>query len=279
MSSKLTSTYSLETRPISLYHCGRERCKPSHSFGPAIRPHYLFHYILKGKGTYYVDHTAYHLKKGNGFLIKPGVTTLYAADEEDPWEYCWVGFDGTQAKTVLQTCGFANNNLIFTDKSNGAFSSYMVALIQDFAEGNGNEYSYMGQLYLCFSAMYSNEHSDVQIHETYILKALDYIHHNYTYEIRISDLANYVSIDRTYLYKLFMTYQGVSPQQYLIQYRLTIAGELLMNSDLNVTEIAYSCGFKDAPSFNKHFKKYFKMPPLQYRLAKHFSNIDTTTTN
>jgi len=41
-----------------------------------------------------------------------------------------------------------------------------------------------------------------------------------------------------------------------------------MNSDLNVTEIAYSCGFKDAPSFNKHFKKYFKMPPLQYRLTK-----------
>lgn len=279
MSSKLTSTYSLETRPICLYHCGRERCKPSHSFGPAIRPHYLFHYILKGKGTYYVANTAYHLKEGNGFLIKPGVTTLYAADEEDPWEYCWVGFDGTHAKTVLQTCGFANNNLIFTDKSNGAFSSYMVALIQDFAEGKGNDYSFIGQLYLCFSAMYSNEHSDVQIHETYILKALDYIHHNYTYEIRISDLANYISIDRTYLYKLFMTYQGVSPQQYLIQYRLTIAGELLINSNLNVTEIAYSCGFKDAPSFNKHFKKYFKMPPLQYRLAKHFSNIDTTNTN
>lgn len=268
MSSKLTSTYSLETSPISLYHCGRERCKPSHSFGPAIRPHYLFHYILKGKGTYYVDHTAYSLKEGNGFLIKPGVTTLYVADEKDPWEYCWVGFDGTHAKTVLQTCGFVNNNLIFTDKSNGAFRNYIVALIQDFTEGKGNEYSFIGQLYLCFSAMHSNEHSSVQIHEKYILKALDYIHHNYTYEIRISDLANYVSIDRTYLYKLFMNYQGVSPQQYLIQYRLTIAGELLMNSDLNVTEIAYSCGFKDAPSFNKHFKKYFKMPPLQYRLTK-----------
>ena len=72
------------TNPIILYYCGREQCKPSHTFGPAIRPHYLFHYILQGKGKYYVNGSTYKLKAGEGFLITPGVTTVYSADKISP---------------------------------------------------------------------------------------------------------------------------------------------------------------------------------------------------
>ncbi len=266
MSSLLTFTNNLRTAPLSLYHCGYERCKPAHSFGPAIRPHYLFHYVLGGRGTYYVNGETYHLKEGNGFLITPGVTTLYCADMEEPWEYCWIGFDGIDIKTVLQNCGLTNNDLIFTDQSNGLLRKNLLTLIHDFSKGIGNEYSYIGQLYLCFSYMYTSTNNSMNhIYENHMKKALDYIHHNYTYDIKISDMARYISIDRTYLYKLFMTYKNVSPQQYLIKYRLNIALELLIDSNLNVTEIAYSCGFKDASSFNKHFKKHFNITPLQYR--------------
>ena len=41
---------------INIYHVGSEKCNPGHSFGPAIRQHYLFHYILKGKGYYQSSH-------------------------------------------------------------------------------------------------------------------------------------------------------------------------------------------------------------------------------
>ena len=37
---------------LGLYQFGREYCEPAHSYGPAIRNHYLFHYILSGKGTF-----------------------------------------------------------------------------------------------------------------------------------------------------------------------------------------------------------------------------------
>lgn len=257
------------TIPLSLYHCGHEVCKPSHSFGPAIRPHYLFHYILNGQGTYYVNGERYFLKKGNGFLIRPGESTFYIADEENPWEYCWIGFDGSEVKTILKDCGLANNNLIFTDASNGMLQECLLDLIYGFIDGKGNEYTYRGQLYMCFSFMYSSYGDDTRlIYESHMAKALDYIHHNYSYDIKISDVAKYISIDRTYLYKLFQSYKKVSPKEYLIKYRLHIAGELLIKTELNVTEIAYSCGFKDASSFNKHFKRYFNITPLKYRSNK-----------
>lgn len=252
--------------PFILYHCGREQCNSLHSFGPAVRPHYLFHYILKGRGTFYVNGKTYYLKAGEGFLIIPGITTLYCADLLNPWEYCWIGFDGYEAYAILDKCNLRLNSPIFMDKSNGLFREQILSLIQNFANRQGNELTYLGQLYLCFSYMYQpNDMLDHNQHQSHLTKALDYIHHNYTYDIKISDLANYLSIDRTYLYKLFKETRQLSPQQYLISYRVSIAKELLKDTDLSVTEIAYSCGFKDASSFGKHFRKDAALTPLKYR--------------
>jgi len=272
MKTKVTlENYIPLSNPLTLYHCGHEQCKPSHSFGPAIRPHYLIHYILDGQGTFFVNETSYHLKKGDGFLITPGVTTLYCADKNDPWEYCWIGFDGYQVNSILQSCGLSQADPIFTDISNGALKGDLINLIDNFTEGVGNELTYMGQLYLFFSHIHiKTDNSSKIIGEAYVKKAVDYIHHNYTYDIKIADVAKYLSIDRTYLYKLFMVQKNTSPQQYLITYRLKIAQKLLKETDLNVTEIAYSCGFRDTPSFNKHFKKHFNITPLQYRSGKDY---------
>ncbi len=256
-------------RPLILYHCGHEQCKPSHSFGPAIRPHYLIHYILHGQGNYYVNGVTYPVRGGQGFLINPGITTFYQADENDPWEYCWVGFDGYDVAEIFQNCGLSQVSLIFSDQSSGYLWEDFIRLVHHFTERQGNDLSYIGQLYLCFSRMYLRKDVPSKyLYETHIVKALEYIHNNYTYDIKITDISKYLSIDRTYLYKLFMTFLHVSPQQYLIQYRLDISRKLLYESNLAVTEIAYSCGFRDTPSFNKHFKNHFQITPLKYRSGK-----------
>ena len=67
---------------LGLYQFGREDCEPAHSYGPAIRNHYLFHYILSGKGTFMWQDGKRRenravLKAGQGFLISPGQITTY----------------------------------------------------------------------------------------------------------------------------------------------------------------------------------------------------------
>lgn len=251
---------------LTLYHCGYEQCKPSHFFGPAIRPHYLFHYIISGKGQYTVNGTTYQLSGGEGFLIMPGDSTFYQADEEDPWEYCWIGFDGYEAKRILLNCNFTLNNLIYRNNHPDNLKDSLMALIENFEKGIGNEFTYIGLLYQCFAMMRQPTNSEtLSITDHYMQKALFYIHNHYTYDIKISDVARYIGIDRTYLYKIFMNSSNISPQQYLIQYRISMAEHLLKETNLSVTEIAYSCGFKDAPAFYKHFRKYSRLTPLQYR--------------
>ena len=71
---------------------------PFHSFGPAIRNDYILHVVMEGKGSYHVKNQQFQLKKGDLFLIRPGDSTFYLSDGEDPWMYCWLSFGGHAAK-------------------------------------------------------------------------------------------------------------------------------------------------------------------------------------
>ena len=96
---------------LRIYQYGYEQCVPLHSFGPFIRNHYLFHYVISGRGS--LDATAedgvttrrYELRAGQGFLICPGLINTYFADESDPWKYVWVEFDGLRASECLRYAG------------------------------------------------------------------------------------------------------------------------------------------------------------------------------
>jgi AraC-like DNA-binding protein len=253
------------SNPLTLFYCGHENCKPCYSYGPAIRPHYLVHFILKGKGIYYEGGNTHTLSAGNGFLITPGQTTTYRADLEDPWEYCWIGFDGYEAKTILKNCGLSEESLIFHIKVEEV-RDCLLTLVNSFRNQLGNEYTYLSYLYQCFSFLKQNISNRPQEYtETYLKKAIEYLHQNYSYPIQIGDVAQHIGIDRTYLYKLFMQNKKISPKQYLIIYRLQVACHLLKETELSISEIAYSCGFHDGAALSRHFKNKYRISPMAYR--------------
>ncbi len=260
------SSNGYQSTALSLYFCGWERCKPGHSFGPAVRSHYLMHLILKGRGQYCVNGCTYSLCANQGFLIFPGESTYYVADIEDPWEYCWIGFDGCEAESLLENCNLTKERLVFTDESNGQFSQNILKLLDIFEQSPGDNYALLGQLYTSFSYLAkSNQITANSPDKLYNEKAVNYIYNNFSYNIKITDIAKFIGIDRTYLYKIFMQHNKLSPQEFLINVRLNAAAHLLTNSNLNITEIAYSCGFKDSSAFYKHFKKHFSTTPVKYR--------------
>lgn len=259
---------TIPLRPFILYHCGHEKCAPGHSFGPAIRPHYLLHFVRCGRGSFHVGSQVYTVEKGEGFLIYPGITTYYQADENTPWEYCWIGFDGSDVDTLLTNCSLSQTSHLVRDYSQGQLWDCLLSLIAAFHHPQSNDFACLGLLYQCFSHMSSGKDSSKALpNEHHITRAMEYIHNNYAYDIKITDISRQLSIDRTYLYKLFQKKTGVSPKEYLTRYRINTAQHLLETSSLSMSEIAYSCGFLDASTFDKHFKKLLHITPLQYRHA------------
>lgn len=99
----------------------------------------------------------------------------------------------------------------------------------------------------------------------YIKKAIAFIRDNYSNGINVSDVSEYVGLNRSYLFTLFQEHLGISPQKYLSNFRLERACELLQATNYSIEDISYSCGYRDPLVFSKAFKKLYGVSPLKYR--------------
>ena len=92
---------------LNLYQFGWERTVPNHSYGPHARNHYLFHYVISGRGQLFVNEQEYNITPGHGFLLSPGQVSTYRADGADPWVYVWLEFDGLRAHEGVHLAGLS----------------------------------------------------------------------------------------------------------------------------------------------------------------------------
>ena len=131
-------------RDLYLCFCGIHDCEPSHSFGPAIRPNYLLHFVIKGKGNYYLNDNCYEVKENECFLIRPNELTFYQADKDDPWTYVWVGFDGEMAQKYLEAAGFCDDRLVRQYEHCEELKDYVTQLLSYNSLTQANELKYQG---------------------------------------------------------------------------------------------------------------------------------------
>ena len=94
---------------------------------------------------------------------------------------------------------------------------------------------------------------------------MKYIQGNFRKNVRIQDIAMDIGIDRSYLSGIFKEVMKMSPQEYLLHYRVEQAEILLKETDRKIGDIAELVGYADAMTFSKMFKKYKGISPQQYR--------------
>ena len=84
-------------------------------------------------------------------------------------------------------------------------------------------------------------------------------------DLTIPSMAAEMGMSRATFFTRFKELSGLSPQDYLIHYRIEHARQLLQNSTVSIAEIAYSCGFSDPKYFSRVFKKIEGMSPSTLR--------------
>lgn len=263
---------------LELCYAGISQCAPLHSYGPAVRPNYLIHIILKGRGIFYRGEEKFSLEAGQGFLIEPDQLTFYQADQDDPWEYCWVGFRGRRVPELLGELDIGAAHPTFTCHKTNELKE-LVLKMMDVHGGRLSDRLLRDALVMAFFSVLASElqpHSSrrEQNRSEYVRQAIAYIQGNYDQPLLISDIARHIGIDRTYLYMLFMDELGVTPKEYLKAYRLTRARELLKVTDLTIASIAESCGYSDPVVFSKAFRQEYKMTPSAWRKTRNQQRPD-----
>lgn len=249
--------------------CGLSQTEPLHSFGPALKPHYMIHYILSGRGRFLIGGKEYPLEEGYGFLITPDELVFYQADEQEPWTYVWVGFSGIQAAEYIGNMGLSVKQPVFRSERSDELYQIVKDMMEHNTFGMSNDLRRNGQLGIFLSVIAESaavtERNEVDRANIYVKKAVAFIQSNYCNAIKVTDVADYVCINRSYLYTLFQKSMGMSPQQFLTTFRITKATELLQLTSLPIESIAFSCGYSDPMVFAKAFRQMKKMSPTAYR--------------
>lgn len=265
---------SVEKSQHDLYlcYCGIQQCNPGHRFGPYVRKEFLVHVIVSGKGSYTVNNQTYELKAGDLFMIWPGIDTVYQADNDDPWKYIWFGFNGAKAKSVLRYAGLSENNPVshvddtspYVDAINGILDACQLTFSNEFKR-EAYLYSLAAKLGDDLHKYASDSPEYEYSYQTYVNHALDYIENNYFENIRISQIADYIGINRSYLTTCFKKVMDMSPHEYLIDYRIKQAKILLADTSFSINDIASLVGYNDSLSFSKIFKSQTGLSPKKYR--------------
>ncbi len=262
-----------QTNDLYLVHCGQQQCPPGYTYNHKIPNEYHLHFVLNGKGSLIIDGKHYHVKKENIFLIPKDVSIQYNADMEEPWEYIWVTFDGDKATDYLTYAGLSADNPV-------AVSAIPIAtylpMVKKMLDTNiltlANEIRRVGYLFDLLStlidAQSSTRSKDKRYDyssETYVEHALQYISLNYGH-IKVCDIANYIGINRSYLTSIFKKELQVSPQEYLVNYRLRKAAELITTTNLSIQDISIKAGYDNPFNFSKMFKNTYGVSPKTYRM-------------
>ena len=212
----------------------------------------------------------YEIESGQGFLIFPKQITTYIADTEDPWEYTWLEFDGLIVKEALDLTDLSLDNPIYNAKSKYLSESMLNEMLYIVQHPNETHFHLIGHLFLFLDYLTRSSKSTrivqtSKMSDFYIKEAINFIEQNFQNDISIEEIAEVCGINRSYLGKIFKKSVGKSPQEFLMNYRMVKATELLKLTDLSIADIGKAVSYENQLHFSRAFKTVLGISPRHWR--------------
>ena len=261
---------------LRLYQYGWERCAPLHSFGPYVRNHYLFHYVISGQGRLDATDASgvrrdYRLGPDQGFLICPGQISTYVADKDQPWKYVWLEFDGLRVPEYMESAGLDSSQAIYRPQSAAEGQKMRDIMLYMADHSDASPLHLTGLLFLFVDLLIRSSSTrralrGVQLKDFYIQEAINYMEHNYQRELSVEELADVCKLNRSYFSKLFRDSMGCPPQEFLIRLRLAKAADLMKGTGNSIGAIAARCGYPNQLHFSRAFRKRYGLSPREWRV-------------
>ena len=268
MSNSCCSNYQIPKKvkpPLVPIASGEERCEAKHSWGPGVRSHYVIHYVVSGRGSFYCGMNKFHLKKGQIFVIYPDTIVKYEADEKEPWHYIWVDFYGEEVRPILDLMKITVKSPVKNIQNGTDLVEALRQMPAERTADTSNNLKFYSKLYEFMSLLVKDSSSTENTESDYFETASRYIRAHYQEPITVESVADHVGVSRKYLFVIFKNILGISPRDYIINYRIEKAKEFLLNEDLSIGSVAYSVGYDDPFNFSKIFKIKTGQSPSEYR--------------
>lgn len=240
--------------------------------------------VQQGRGLFYVDGVRYEANEGDIFILRPfvmhSINRLGDCDmsiDAIVFNLRLLETDGADACTLKYFAPLLNERHSVpcivrpTNEWYHPFDQSMTSLLICDVNAEGAELDIKANLYWLFYHIYNNRLINVSANIAHdkrlytVRMALKFIRAEYMNEITIEKVAQHCGYSEFYMMKLFKQYTGSSCVDYVNNYRLTVAGRQLRDTDDDIATIAYQVGFNNVSYFNRQFKRQYGMTPREFR--------------
>lgn len=267
----ITSTPSTTTRllPFYIMEIGHFFSNSNYSVKREYHDSYLLIFTLKGSGCIHTNNTSYNLTSNTCTIIDCHSPHEYYSTSK-LWDFFWIHFDGnsiTHIINLINTSSVQFTNIDITSEFNHILSELLALTKRNDIISNFEISTHLHTLInIYIKSLYSNESEQENTNiSKYIDTAVKYIHTYYPFSITIDDIIEDIGISKYHFIRCFKKKMGITPYNYLTNYRINIAKILLRTTDKSVSTIAEECGFLDTSNFIVQFKKYTNIRPTEYR--------------
>ena len=249
--------------------------------------------VQSGRGLFYVDGVKYEAGEGDIIILRPFVMHSINRLPDCDMTIDAIVFNlrlletgGADVCTLKYFAPLLNEKHSVpcivrpNDSWYRPFDESTTSIFMCDPDKDGAELDIKANLYWMFYHIYNNRLINAQVSVAEdkrcytVRRALEYIRAEYMNEITIEKIAKHCGYSEFYLMKLFKQHTGSSVVDYVNNYRLTVAGRQLRDTDDDVATIAYQVGFNNVSYFNRQFKKQYGTTPKAFRATSPVGRLD-----
>ncbi len=247
---------------------------PQNTFHSHIHEECEIYINLSGDVSFVVEENIYPIKPGDIIITRPYEYHHCVYHSDKLHKHFWILFSPSgneQLLNVFYNRPAGKGNLLTLSPTN---TEHLIVLCHKMSEAN-NEASKYANFFTLISLLHKAEvvSRPDHIYPNDLTYALDYIAHNFTYQISMQEIAQGANVSLNTLERHFAKFFNMSPHVYIQKKRLSHAA-MLLSEGSTVTEASEKSGFADFSSFISLFKKNYGKTPLKYKQSHFGTKFD-----
>jgi len=266
----LTPAPLTQTLPFYISEAGHFDVYSDYMVKRDLHDSFLLLYTCSGEGCVKTGDITIQLPEKHAVIIDCHNPHEYFSQSEK-WDFLWIHFHGGGVESLFEIIYPGNSVHGINMENVDMFKRDIMKVIDSMIRNDIKScldistglHSILNSMHSASIESEANNQKKDSAEDICIV--LDYIKENYSQPITIDDMVNTIHLSKYHFIRRFNRIMGVTPYNYLTNYRITMAKTMLRQTTKQVSEIAEECGFLDTSNFITHFKKRTGQKPLQYR--------------
>lgn len=222
-------------------------------------------YVESGAGTVNLDDATFHPVGGDSYMLQQGHDQYYYSDKQDPWKKYFINIEGGEMVSKIISAYNLENHAYFPGlDTKDEFLEIISLAKQETSDNTEKLIGILNRIFFKMHASLQKEHRTPDI----AVQMKDFLNTKLHVPFKIEELCNTFSHSESQTIRIFKNAFGTTPYAYVLSKKISLAKQMLKDTNLPIKEISKQLSFADEYYFSNIFKSKTGLSPSTFRKAK-----------